>query len=72
MTEEGLRRAEKSVANAQKLIDGARQVEVKREPPDDAPPPKRRRQEPKISFKFVAAGGALSARPPPALANVVM
>ena len=43
LTEEGLKRAEKSLANAQNLIDGARQVEIKREQPDDAPPPKRRR-----------------------------
>ena len=70
MTDDGRQRAEKSVANAQKMIDGASQVAIKREQPDDAPPPKRSRQEPKISF---VAAGALSRRGSfPALANVML
>mmetsp|Transcript_5230 Transcript_5230/g.13124 ORF Transcript_5230/g.13124 Transcript_5230/m.13124 type:complete len:760 (-) Transcript_5230:30-2309(-) len=65
LTEEGLKLAEESIANAQKLIDGARQVEVKREPPDDAPPPKRRRQKPKISFASAGPTPEHAADPAP-------
>ena len=47
LTDEGLERAEEEFANAQKIIDVASQVTIKREQPDDTPPPKRRRTKKK-------------------------
>ena len=44
LTDEGLERAEEMVANAQKMIDGASQVAIKREQPDDTPPPKKKKK----------------------------